>query len=559
MNCRSAIVLLFLTVLLAIGCAPSDTTVEPEGTGEPAEGELYHGNLGTVDLPVSCNDSAAQQMETGLALMHHMMYNDAELAFIAAAEADPDCAMAWWGQAMSLIHPLWAEPPTDEEVARGRALVAQARATGEPTEREVAYIEAVGAYFDVEADLGNEMPRKEAWAEAWHGLHDSYPDDPEAALFYSLAHLSTGMFDKTFERQLEAGAIAEAVLQQIPDHPGGHHYVIHAFDYPPLAERALPVARNYGKIAPEVPHALHMPTHIFTRLGLWDESIDWNSRSAEAAWHTSNPAVGLLHHLHALDYLAYAYLQEARDEAALEVLEAMQALEGEPLSHVASAYPLAAIPARLSIERQRWEDAAALVARQPEEFDWDSYPQLEAMTHFARALGAARGGDPETAREALADLQPLYDTIMQTPAAAYWGSLVAFQLKAGEAWVLWAEGDSEAAIAAMREAAAMETATEKHPVTPGEIVPVAELLGDMLLETGNFEQALTAYEAALDRSQGRFNSLYGAGKAAEMAGDNDTAAYYYDQLVEVAAKADTERPRLVHAKQFLAEAQIVGG
>ncbi|MEJ2085072.1 MAG: tetratricopeptide repeat protein, partial [Acidobacteriota bacterium] len=506
-----------------------------------------------VDLPVSCNEVASMQMETGLALMHHMMYSDAEAAFIAAAEADPDCAMAWWGRAMSLIHPLWSEPPTDDEVRRGQALVAQARSIGEPTEREDAYIEAVGAYFDIEAETGDEMPRKIAWSEAWREVRENYPEDPEASLFYALALMSTAPFtDKTYVKQIEAGEIAEQVLEQIPDHPGGHHYVIHAFDYPPLADRALEVARNYGKIAPEVPHALHMPTHIFTRLGLWDESIDWNSRSAEAAWHTSNAAVGLLHHLHALDYLAYAYLQQARDQKAIEVMENMQALDGEFLSHVASAYPLAAIPARVSIERQQWADAAALEARVPEEFDWDTYPQLEAMTHFARALGAARSGDAETARAALADLEPLYERIMGTPAAGYWGSLVAFQLKAGEAWTLLAEGSSAAALAAMREAAAMETATEKHPVTPGEIVPVSELLGDMLLELGETEEALAAYQAALDRSQGRFNSLYGAGRSAELTGDMNLAADYYQQLVEVAAKADTERPQLTHAKQFLA-------
>ncbi len=557
MTCRSLVVLLSVTLPMSIACSPSADTPPESEVAQPAEeAELYQGNLGTVDLPVSCNEEATLQMETGLALMHHMMYSDAELAFEAAAEADSDCAMAWWGQAMSLIHPLWAEPPTAEEVVQGRALVAQARTTGQPTDREAAYIEAVGSYFDTEAEQGDEMPRKMAWAGAWSSIRDTYPEDPEAALFYSLAHMSTASFsDKTYEKQIEAGEIAEAVLAEIPDHPGAHHYVIHAFDYPPLAERALAVARNYGQLAPNVPHALHMPTHIFTRLGLWDESIEWNTRSAEAAWHTSNAAVGLLHHLHALDYLVYAYLQQGQDKKALEVMQGMQELEGEFLAHVASAYPLAAIPARVSIERQQWDDAAALVARQPEEFDWDAYPQLEAMTHFARALGAARAGNPEAARAALADLEPLYEKIMKTPAAGYWGALVAYQLKAGEAWALWAEGDSTGAVEAMRAAAAMEEATDKHPVTPGEIVPVAELLGDLLLEVGESEKALTAYERALDRSQGRFNSLYGAGRAAEMAGDNDTAVYYYEQLVEVAAKADTERPRLVHATEFLAAAQ----
>jgi tetratricopeptide (TPR) repeat protein len=556
--------LCFLSAALAMSaaCAPSPRTAHEAGDHHPPEqaepagpAELYHGDLGTVDLPVSCNEEAAGGIATGLALMHHMMYDDAEPVFAAAAEADPSCAMALWGQAMAIIHPLWSEPPTDEEVEQGRALVERARSLGAPTPRESGYVEAVGAYFDVDAAAGDEMPRKLAWAEAWRGVHEDHPEDPEVALFYSLALTSTAApADKTYAKQLEAGAIAERVLAERPDHPGAHHYVIHAYDYPPLAERALAVARNYGTIAPEVPHALHMPSHIFTRLGLWDESIDWNSRSAEAAFHTSHAGVGMVHHLHALDYLAYAYLQQGRDREAAEVLESMAAVEGEIGRHPASAYPLAAIPARLSLERGRWEEAAALVARQPATFDWDAYPQFEALTHFARALGAARAGDAAAAREALAELRRLHGKVAATPGADYWAATMAYQLEAGEAWALWAEGDPEGAVERLRQAAAMEAAIDKHPVTPGEIVPIAELLGDMLLEIGETEEAMAAYQAALDRSQGRFNSLYGAGRAAELAGDEDTAASYYERLLEVASKADGERPALTHAREFVAEA-----
>ncbi len=541
-------VTLSLGIVLA-GCAGQarDAT-----GGEDSKHDLGAAALGTVHFPVSCTPESSQQMERGLALLHNMMYEDASLAFTTAGEADPECGMAYWGRAMTLIHPLWSEPPSEEKLAEGRALIAEARSRGQKTDREQAYIAALASYYEADAPSGNEAPRLRAFAEGWERARAQFPDDPEVAAFTALAMIATSSpGDKTYARQQQAGAIVEELLERIPDHPGAHHYIIHAYDYPPLAKRALEVARSYGNLAPEVAHPLHMPTHIFTRLGLWQESIDWNTRSAEAAWQIHTREVGSLHHLHALDYLAYAYLQQARDQKAHEVLEQLRGVEGEIGAFPGSAYPLAAVPARYAVERQEWRAAANLEARVPSTFAWDRFPQFEAITHFARALGAARSGDPQAGRNALDTLAALGAKLPATGPGAYWAQQVAIQSKAALAWVLYAEGKQAAAIATMREAAAMEAATEKHPVTPGEVLPASELLGDMLMVVGQPAKALAAYRTALERSPGRFNSLYGAGRAAEESGDRVTATTYYRQLLEITAGADSDRPALRHAKAFV--------
>ncbi len=551
MRCHAARNLLPGLILIVAACS-GDANREAGTTLSAGAVDPYDGKLGTVDFPVSCSEAASRQMERGLALLHNMMYADAEQAFKGAGEVDAECAMAYWGQAITFIHPLWNEPLTDEELARGRTLVEQAMVRGQRTEREEAFIAALAAYYEADAPSGEESPRLAAYSGGWQSVYDRFPEDPEAALLYALAYMATALpADKSYTKQMKAGAIAESVLERIPDHPGGHHYVIHAYDYPPLAERALEVARNYGRIAPEVPHSLHMPTHIFTRLGLWQESIDWNKRSAVAAWNTSDRDIGMLHHLHALDYLAYAYLQQSRDVEALAVLESMLAIEDDILGYTGSGYPLSAIPARYALERQQWTDAAGLEPRQPASFPWDEFPQFEAITHFARAMGAARSGHPAAAREALDELAALRDGLPGMGPRGYWRGQIAIQHTAALAWTLYAEGDRVAAIETARAAAEMEAATEKHPVTPGEILPASELLGDMLLEIGRPAEALAAYQAALERSPGRFNSLYGAGRAAEMSSDRVTANEYYDRLIEIAADADTERPRLLAAQSFL--------
>jgi tetratricopeptide (TPR) repeat protein len=510
----------------------------------------YGDQLGTVHFPVSCNEAASRNIERGLALLHHMTYESARAAFAAATEGDPDCAMGYWGQAMTLIHPLWSDPPSQSDFKRGQALVNEAKIRGQKTERERAYIAAVEAYY-AEGWNRDETANLASFEEGWEKVHRQFPNEPEAACFYALSHLATAdPADKTYAKQKRAGALAEKVLAQIPDHPGAHHYIIHAYDYPALAGGALEVARSYGKIAPEVPHALHMPTHIFTRLGFWQESITMNKRSAAAALkHPVGDAISL-HYPHALDYLAYAYLQRAEDQKAKQVLDTLTALKGPFQVHTATSYTLAAVPARLALERQEWTNAALLEPRTPSNYPWDRFPAMEAITHFARALGAARSGNGQGAAQALENLAALRERTAET--SAYWARQVEIQRLSAMAWLAYQEGKQEEALDIMRRAAELEASTEKHPVTPGEVLPARELLADMLLDMGRHKEAQAEYEAALERSANRFNSLYGAGRAAELGGNKSKATFYYKKLVEMTPN-DTERERLQLVRTFLAQ------
>ncbi|NIO06427.1 MAG: hypothetical protein GTO13_23295 [Proteobacteria bacterium] len=534
--------ILALLLLIAIVFVPSGAV-----TGLVDD---YGDQLGTVHFPVSCNEAASLQMERGLALLHHMTYEAARAAFTRAIEADPDCAMGYWGQAMTLIHPLWSDPPSEADFKRGRPLLSEAKIRGQQTERDRAYIGAVEAYY-AEGWNRDETANLASFEEGWEKVYHQFPKDPEAACFYALAHMATAdPADKTYAKQKRAGAIAEKILAQVPDHPGAHHYIIHAYDYPALAGGALEVARSYGKIAPEVPHALHMPTHIFTRLGFWQESITMNKRSAAAALkHPVGDAISL-HYLHALDYLAYAYLQRAEDQKAKQVLETLTALKGPFQVHTASSYTFAAVPSRFALERQKWAEAASLEPRTPSNYRWDRFPAMEAITYFTRAIGAARSGNGQGARQALDNLAALREETEET--SVYWARQVEIQRLSAMAWLAYQEGKQEEALDIMRRAAELEASTEKHPVTPGEVLPARELLADMLLDMGRHKEAQAEYEAALERSANRFNSLYGAGRAAELAGNKRKATFYYKKLVEMTANG-TERERLQQVRTFLAQ------
>ena len=515
-----------------------------------AADERYGGNLGRVEFPVSCGGEAASEMERGLALLHHMTYMAARAAFERATARDPDCAMGYWGQAMTYIHPLWSDPPSEEDFGTASALLETAATTGRRTAREEAYIEALRSYFSLGRG-SSEKPNLTAYAEGWKQAHSRFSEDPEIRSLYALAHLATAdPDDKSYAVQNAAADIAAPVLQRIPDHPGAHHYIIHSYDYPTLAEKGLKVARSYGAIAPTVPHALHMPSHIFVRLGLWDETITMNSRSADAAkLHPVGDQVSL-HYLHALDYLAYAHLQRGEDDKAAEVLATMEAIEKPLQPHVASAYTLAAVPARPAMERHDWKQAAALKPRLPVDFPWDKFPQMEAITYFARGIGAARSGDLEQARSDVERLEVLQRAAQE--GSGYWGKQVAIMRGAVQAWLARASGDEQEGLRLMRQAADLESTTEKHPITPGEILPARELLGDMLLEMNRPEKARREYALALQRSPRRLNSLYGSGRAAEMAGDRPGAMKSYSELLEFAAP-DSSDPRLQRARR------VVGG
>lgn len=508
----------------------------------------YGKQLGTVYFPVSCSKTAAQHAERGLALLHHMTYEGARAAFAAATEADPKCAMGYWGQAMSYIHPLWSDQPSDTNFENGRALLNKAKNRGQKTERELAYITAVDAYYatgrsrDEKANLKN-------FEEAWQRVYQQFPEDPEAASFYALAHIATAdPADVNFTRQKYATEIAKQVIVRYPHHPGAHHYIIHANDYPPLAQDALTVARRYGKIATNVPHALHMPSHIFTRLGLWRESIIMNQRAADAALKYPVDGKISLHYLHALDYLAYAHLQRAEDGKAKEILQTINSFEKPVQVHIASAYTLAAVPARVALERQQWAEAAALKRYASSGYPWDEFPEIETITHFARALGAARSANARVARQAIAHLTKLHDRVAET--SAYWAEQIDIQRLSARAWLMYHEGEREKALQTMSRAAEMEGATEKHPVSPGMILPAQELYADMLLEAGQYRVALGHYQAALARSPNRFNSLFGAARAAELAGEISKAGFYYQKLIKI-TEAGASRTRLQQARKFL--------
>jgi tetratricopeptide (TPR) repeat protein len=499
---------------------------------------------------MSCSDEAVTHVERGVALLHHMTYHGARSAFVAATRTDPECAMSYWGQAMTYIHPLWSDAPSKEDFETGQSLIKKARTHGEKTDREDAYIEAVAAYYEKGWNK-KETKNLQSFEVGWKKVYQDFPKDIEAASFYALAHMATASpGDKTYTKQKQAGAIVEKVLIQVPDHPGAHHYLIHAYDYPPTAPKALNVARSYGEIAPDIPHALHMPTHIFTRVGLWQDSIIMNKRSAAAALRHPVGSEISLHYPHALDYLVYAYLQQADDHRARQVMAEILDQNGSFQSHIAASYAFTAIPARFVLERQQWEEAAALKPRLPNNYSMNNFPAMEAVTYFAKALGAARSGDVTMANQALEKLTGFQKRAEKS--SAYWAKQIEIQRFSAMAWIMYQEGKKKEALKVMKQAAELESSTEKHPVTPGEILPARELLGDMLLDMGRYDEARAEYETALKRSPNRLNSLYGAGLAAEL-GRDEKAELYYRKIAEMTDTVMTDREQVKHAKRYIAK------
>jgi tetratricopeptide (TPR) repeat protein len=497
--------------------------------------------LGTITFPISCAPASQAPFARAVALLHSFWYDEAEKAFAAVAASDPSCAMAHWGVAMSLYHPLWAAP-TPAESARGRAAVEKAVAAAAGSERERAYVAAIAAFFK-DAETVDHRTRAVAYEKAMERLHQQYADDREAAIFYSLALLGTASpADKTYANQKKAGEILNRMLPHQPDHPGVAHYLIHSFDYPQLASLALPAARSYSKIAESSPHALHMPSHIFVRLGLWDDSIRANEESAAAARaHAQKTAPGTssFDELHAVDYLAYAFLQQGRDVKARELLDRLRAVSKLDNPNFAAAYALAAVPARYALERGRWAEAAALEVA-PAWFPWGKFPFAEAITQVARAVGAARSGDAARAREAVTRLEALHKAAVEAR-IAYWPDQIEIQRREAAAWLAMAEGRKDEAVALMKEAVALEDATDKHPVTPGAVLPARELHGDLLMALGRPVEALAEYEASLAVAPNRFYALGAAVRAADAAGRRDTARAHFATLEKVAARADASR------------------
>lgn len=499
--------------------------------------------LGTVHFPVSCRAELAPRFERAVALLHSFAYVPAAKAFQAIADQDPWCAMASWGVAMSYFHTVWG-PPTADEFAAGRAAAERATslaANADPRERD--YIAAIGTYYAGEGLT--HIARVVAFEQAMAGVAARHPDDHEAAIFHALALLGVAYNsppDKSYANQKQAAEILNRLLPLEPDHPGIAHYMIHSFDYPDLASLALPAARAYSKIAPSAPHALHMPSHIFTRLGMWQESIDSNLNSARTAqeWVArTRPGATAFDALHAMDYLEYAYLQMGRDAEARALSDSMAKVKSFDSPGFQAGYALAAIPARFALERRDWRAAAALEVR-PSSYPWEQYPYAEAIVHFARAVGAAGSGNLEVARASVARLESIQHAL-QGQRGFDWATQVEVQRRAAAGWLARAEKKNDEAVALLRSAADLEDGTDKHPVTPGAVLPAREQLADLLLELGKPAEALTEYQASLHAAPARFNSYLGAARAAERAGQKDAARDFNARLAAMCGGAVPER------------------
>ena len=539
----------------------------------PEPGDLR--GVGKVTFPITCAPDVQSDFARGVALLHSFFYEEARRVFTSVAERDPNCAMAQWGIAMTWWHPIWT-PPTPDEMRAGKAAIEKAMSMKAGSDRERGFITALNTYYNT-ADSSSPAPvgqschgpvgprdRVVAYENAMQQLRDKYPDDFEVQTFYAFAVLSTGYAtpnDTSLSKQLQAAGILEKLWKQNANHPGVVHYLIHSYDYPQFAERGLTAAKTYDSIAPWVPHALHMPSHIFTRLGMWDESIAANRASAEAS-----RAYATMRHrdateaeeLHALDYLAYSYLQEARDSEAKKIVDAAAKVrKTNPELEFSAAYALAAIPTRYAFERNDWAAAANLSI--PNVPHWSSFPFMEALIEYGHALGRAHTGDLEGARKAIARMQELREATKE-PKFDYFKSHLDLQMQAASAWVAATEGNKSEAIDMLRRGADSEDKLGKHPVSPGAFVPISEQLGTLLLEVGKPAEAQREFEAALKIYPGRFRGLYGAAQAAEQAGDKEEANRYYTKLAAQTSKAGGSRDELNHVREFLsAQAKAAGG
>src|ERR1041385_2607200 len=506
---------------------------------QPALAQIDDSKLGTVHFETSCKPEAQKQFDRAMLYQHSFWYRASQLAFEDVLKADPECAMAYWGIALSLL--LNPHVPTPaKNLADGSAAMSKAKAANANTQRERDYVDALAAMY-ADHEKTNHFVRTQAYAKAMEQVAKRYPNDDEAQIHYALAlNTSASPQDKTYANQLKGAAILEPIFERQPQHPGVAHYLIHLYDYPPIAEKGLKAARAYAKIAPDAAHALHMPSHIFTRVGYWQESIDSNAVSQRVA----NKAADYHDQLHAMDYQVYAYLQLGQDAKAKAVIDEMNPVKGFTETFLVGPYALAVSPARYAIERSDWKTAASLEVRPT------PLPHIEAMTHFARALGAARLGNPETAKSEIAKLIELRDKLIASK-DAYWSEQVDIQSKVASAWVLYAEGKHDKALDAMSAAADAEDKTEKHPVTPGVPRPARELYGVMLLERGKAKEALAAFEATLKKEPNRLNAYLGAATAAEKAGDKTKAHEYYKKVIAIAADADKSRTEIADARAHL--------
>jgi len=513
---------------------------------EPEHSHDHVPQLGKLSFQTTCSPAAQALFEQGLGWLHSFEYRRAEQAFDQATAADATCGIAQWGVAMSFYHPLW-DGPTQSELEKGKAAIQKAKAAGAKSQREQDYIGALDVFYR-DFDRADLKTRAFAYSDAMEQLSGRYPSDDEASVFYALSLIAAGTMDGDhgFTRQRKAAAILNRILAKNADHPGVAHYLIHSFDYPELAELALPAARRYASIAPDSAHAQHMPSHIFTRLGLWNEAISSN-RAAEASAVSYAKSSGMPgawdQQLHAMDYLAYAYLQSGREADAEKVLEELKTIrQADPPSRTV-AYAVTAIPARLALEGRHWREAASLQLPA----NLAALPALAnqkwavAHIHFARAVGAARSGDLGRARAEVANLESLEQSLVVHAGEYDWRKQISIERQIAAAWIAHSSGSSADAVRLMRAAAELDDATEKNPVTPGPILPAREQLGELLLILGRPTEALAEYEASLRRAPRRLSGVAGAAQSAKLMGDTKKAQHYSAELAEITNKYTAAR------------------
>ena len=539
--------------LLIGACVP--LLCEPAWAQDEHAGHSARQHFGSVHIPISCSQDAQRQFDRAVAILHSFFYPETVKAFSAIAQAEPSCAMAYWGVAISQRPNPLVPPFSHEALQAGWDAIEKARSARAPTRYERDWIEALSGFFE-HYDTLDQKTRTAKYEAAMAKLHGRYPQDTEVAVFYALAlNEAVDLADKSYSRQLKAAAILEQLAPALPDHPGIAHLLIHSYDYAPIAARGLPAARRYAMLEPSAPHALHMPSHIFSTLGMWQDAIqaDLASDAAAKAYAASvnpgsvvNPAVNAARY-HSLDFLTNAYLQLAQDKRARAIVDERNSVAELSRDYRYSGHTaFAAIPVRYAIERSAWAEAAALlVPRTP-------YPQAEAITWFGRALGAARSGDLADARRDIEEIARLRAELASAH-DGYWIEQLDVQADAARAWIALGEGRVDEAIASMRAAADREDRTEKNVAMENRLSPMRELLGELLLEANRPAEAQREFEASLTSVPNRFRSLAGAGRAAALAGHKAEARLHYEQLLVLARDSDSERAPLKAAREFLAK------
>jgi len=551
-------VLLFSIVFIVISCKtkPENQSTDLISSLDLKRGALVScspntGQFGQISFSASVPEKLEADFNMAIALLHSFEYTEAEKMFAKVIDRAPECSMAWWGIAMSNFHPLWA-PPTPPELEKGAKAVEIARSIKDKTKRESDYIDAIGAFYQDTARLDHRS-RVLNFESGMEKIYRTYADDKEAPVFYALAlNAAADPADKTYARQKKAFSILNNIFQEEPLHPGIAHYIIHNYDYPGLAEMALPAARKYASIAPASSHAQHMPSHIFTRLGLWDECINSNMVAASSAKCYAEQAKIKGHwdeELHALDYLLYAYLQKGDDGHAKEQMDYLKTIKEVHPVNFKVLYAFAAMPGRYFLEKRMWKEAAAMEIS-PADFPWEKFSWQKAIIHFTRVLGSVHIDKIKEAKMELDNLKALHNILSKQKNMSSEVAQVAVQINASEAWINYKEGNNNEALKLMTAAADMEDATEKHPVTPGEIIPARELLGDLLLEMNRPALALEAYKSVLKTHPNRLNGLYGAGVAAQKSGNKEEAIAHFKKLATTTTPNST-RQEVQNARSFL--------